>query len=347
MTQIRFAAIGLDHRHIYGMSEGMMRAGCDFAGFWTDGEPQPLQGFKKRFPDVPRVNNLQDIFANETIQLVLIASPPETRAALSVQAMRHGKDVMLDKPGCLTRAELDEISKCAADTRRIWSINFSERFEVPAVTLVDQLLDEGRIGKVVHMLSVGPHRLNAQMRPNWFWNPSEYGGILGDIGTHQIDQFLHFTKSENAEITRASVGNLNTAQHPDFQDFGELNLSSDHAQGYVRLDWFTPDAAPNWGDGRLTLLGTDGYIEIRKYMDIAGQPGTDHVFLVNKTECARFDASDAGTPYFERLLADIKKRTETACSQQHTLTVMKLAIEAQSQAVRLGSLAKTKSNTIF
>jgi len=337
MKPIRFAAVGLDHRHIYGMSEGMIREGCELASFWTEGEPQPLEGFKKRFPDVPRVDDLQTILTDESIQLVLIASAPSNRAALSLQAMQHGKDVMLDKPGCLTQLELTDIETCIAQTGKIWSVNFSERFEVPSVTLADQLIEEGRIGKVVHILSVGPHRLNAPVRPEWFWNPGEYGGILGDIGTHQIDQFLHFTKSKNATITRATVGNLNAPQHPDFQDFGELNLSSDNAHGYVRLDWFTPDAAPNWGDGRLTILGSDGYIEIRKYMDIAGQPGTDHVFLVNKTECTRFDASRAGTPYFARFLSDVNNRTETACSQQHTLTVMKLAIEAQSKAIRLGT----------
>lgn len=339
MTQIRFAALGLDHRHIYGMTDGMIKAGCEFAGYWTDGEPQPLEGFAKRFPDAPRVDDLNQILEDTSIQLILIASPPKTRAALSLQAMRHGKDVMIDKPGCLTAEELIEIEACIAQTDRIWSVNFSERFEVPAATLADQLIADGKIGKVIHTLSVGPHRLNAPLRPDWFWDPADYGGILGDIGIHQIDQFLHFTGSQTAKITRSTVGNMNTHDHPKFQDFGEMNLSSDHAHGYVRLDWFTPDAAPNWGDGRMTILGTEGYIEMRKYMDIAGQPGTDHVFLVNQTECARFDASDAGTPYFDRLLADIQNRTETACSRQHTLTVMKLGLEAQRNAVRLGSLA--------
>lgn len=339
MSALKFAAIGLDHRHIYGMSSGMIAVGCELASYWTEGDPQPAAGFRKRYPDAKQVDDLHRIFEDGAIRLVLIAVPPKDRARLSLAAMRHGKDVMLDKPGCLTDAELTEIEQCIAQTGRIWSVNFSERFEVPAVTLAEQLIAEGRIGKVVHTLSVGPHRLNEPMRPDWFWDPSDYGGILGDIGTHQIDQFLHFTKSKDAVITRSAVGNFNTPQHPEFQDFGEMNLSSDTAQGYVRLDWFTPDAAPNWGDGRLTVLGTEGFIEIRKYMDIAGQPGTDHVFLVNGTDCTRFDATDAGTPYFARLRTDIENRTETACPQRHTLRVMRLAIEAQRQAVRLGSLA--------
>jgi predicted dehydrogenase len=179
------------------------------------------------------------------------------------------------------------------------------------------------------------------MRPEWFWEANEYGGILGDIGTHQIDQFLHYTGAQDAEIAYATVGNFNTPQHPTFEDFGELNLVAGDVQGYARLDWYTPDAAPNWGDGRLTILGTEGYIEVRKYFDVCGQPGTDHVFLVNGTDCQRFDAVNAGTPYFARLATDIRDRTETACPQRHTITVMRLAIEAQAKAKRRGHLSNT------
>lgn len=340
----RFAALGLDHRHIYGMAQGMIDVGCTFAGYWTDGEPQPLAGFRKRFPDVPRFAEIDALLDDPAIRLVLIASPPAERARLSLQAMQSGKDVMLDKPGCLSISELAEIEKAITDTDRIWTVNFSERFEVPAVTMVDQLLAEGRIGRLLHVLSVGPHRLNAHMRPDWFWTPAEYGGILGDIGTHQIDQFLHFTGATDAEITRAAVGNLSTPERPDFQDFGEMNLRANDVQGYVRLDWFTPDAAPNWGDGRLTLLGDQGYIEVRKYMDIGGAPGTDHVFLVNGTECARLDATRAGTPYFERLRDDIENRTQTAVAQKHTTTVMRLALEAQQRAERIVPKTGTESS---
>ena len=329
---IRFAALGIDHRHIYGMAQGMIDAGCEFARFWTEGTPQPLDGFVERFPNVPRHDTVEAILKDPSISLILIAAPPEDRAALSLQAMSNGKDVMLDKPGCLTLDQLAEVKNTVAATGRIWSVNFSERFEVPATTLVDKLLHENRIGKVVHILSQGPHRLNAALRPDWFWTPERYGGIIGDIGTHQIDQFLHFAGAETAEVTHCAVGNLGTPEHPRFQDFGEMILSSGAVRGYVRLDWFTPDAAPNWGDGRLTIMGTTGYIEVRKYMDVAGIPGTDHVFLVNGKECTRFDASGEETPYFAKLHNDIVNRTETACRQAHTFEVMRLAIDAQNRA---------------
>ena len=335
----RFAALGLDHRHIYEMSRGMREVGCAFAGYWTEGEPQPMEGFVKRYPDVPRVERIEDILEDDSIVLVLIAAPPADRARLSILAMKHGKDIMLDKPGCLTPDELAEVEATVSETGRIWSVNFSERFQVPSSTLADSLVADGTIGKVVHIQSQGPHRLNAPTRPEWFWDRRLYGGILGDIGTHQIDQFLHFARAETAEITRSAVGNFRTPEHPGFDDYGEMNLTAGDVQGYVRLDWYTPDAAPNWGDGRLTIVGTEGFIEVRKYMDIGGRDGTDHVFLVNGDTCERYDARDAGTPYFERFRDDIENRTETACPQRHTFEVMRLAMQAQTNAVRLGSLA--------
>lgn len=323
-------ALGLDHRHIYGMTEQMAAVGVACLGFWTDGTPGPLPGFTKRFPDVPRLSALDDALATGA-DLALISCIPGDRAALAIRAMRAGMDVMVDKPGCVTLDELDDIRACVAETGRIWSVNFSERFETPCSTLAAQLVSDGAIGRVVQTVGLGPHRLNRATRPNWFFQRARYGGILTDIASHQIDQFLYYTGSDSAEITMAHVANHANPQDPELQDFGELSLRSAHASGYIRVDWYTPDALPNWGDGRLTILGTEGYIELRKYVDVGGD-GTDHLILVNGTRCEKIDSSGAGLPYFARLADDIRHRTETAMTQTHCFTVMELALRAQAMA---------------
>ena len=328
---LAFVALGLDHRHIYGMTENMLAQGARCLGFWTDGTPQPLPGYTRRFPDLHRFDSL-DAALSAGADLALVSAIPGDRAALAIRAMHSGHDVMTDKPGCTDIAQLDAIKAAVADTGRIWSINFSERFEVPAVTMADQLVQDGAIGRVVHTTGLGPHRLNRPTRPDWFFDRSRYGGILTDIASHQIDQFLHFTRSRNAEVTMAHVANHTNPSDPGLQDFGELSLRSDHASGYIRVDWYTPDALPNWGDGRLTLLGTEGYIELRKYVDVGGRTGTDHLVLVNGTRCENIDASGAGLPYFERLIHDIAHRTETAMTQAHCFAVMELALKAQARA---------------
>lgn len=338
MHDLKLAVIGVDHRHIYGQLAGMLELGCVCKGWWTEGDPQPVDGFVERFPDIPRVADRKVLLEDPEIDLVLIADVPVRRAERAIEAMRSGKDVMTDKPGCTTLYQLEEIRRTVAETGRIWSIDFSERFEVPAVTRAAELVEQGAIGNVVQTAGFGPHRLNRQTRPDWFFDSEQYGGILCDIASHQIDQFLFFTGSSDAEIVSASIGNFANPDDPGLEDFGEIVVRGDKGRGYIRVDWYTPDGLPTWGDGRLTILGTEGTIELRKYVDIAGRPGTDHLFLVNGTRCEYIDASAAPLRYFSNLASDVRNRTATAMSQTHCFKVMELAIRAQNDAVRLGAL---------
>ena len=324
-------ALGLDHRHIYGMTENMQNAGVLCLGYWTEGTPETLAGYVKRFPDLRRFETLQEALSCGA-DLALVSAIPADRAAITVQAMRHGMDVMSDKPGCTTLEQLEQIKKAVAETGRIWSVNFSERFETAVSTRASELVAAGAIGKVVQTVGLGPHRLNKSSRPEWFFQKQRFGGILTDIASHQIDQFLHYTGSDTADITNAFTANYANPDDPELQDFGEINLRSNKGTGYIRVDWYTPDALPNWGDGRLTILGTQGYIELRKYVDVGGSEGIDHLILVNRERCEKIDASQAGLPYFARLAQDIKHRTETAMTQTHCFTVMDLALRAQAMA---------------
>ncbi len=329
---MKFVAVGIDHRHIFGQIQNMLNAGGEFVGWWTEGTPETLPGFIERFPDAPRYGSLPDLLSDNSVELVLIADVPMHRAQRAIDAMLAGKDVMVDKPGCTTLAQLSALRKTVAETGRIWSVDFSERFEVASVTRAAELVAEGAIGKVVQTAGLGPHRLNRDTRPEWFFDRQAYGGILCDIASHQIDQFLFFTGSDDAEITLASAANYANPSDVGLQDFGEIALRSDNGHGYIRVDWYTPDALPTWGDGRLTILGTKGYIELRKYVDVAGAEGIDHLFLVNGDRCEKIDCSNAGYPYFERLYNDVRERTETAMSQAHAFKVMELAIQAQIMA---------------
>lgn len=330
--KIRFAAVGIEHRHIFGMSQNLLSAGAEMAAWWTEDTTDLVRPFAEKFPDVARADSLQQILDNPEIDLIVTADIASRRADIAVAAMQAGKDVMADKPGCTTLAQLARVQKAVAETGRIWTVDFSERFEVPSVTRAAELVAEGAIGRVIQTVGLGPHRLNAATRPAWFWQRDAYGGILADIGSHQIDQFLFFTGSTDAEIVSATAANYANPATPGLQDFGEIVLRSSQGHGYIRVDWYTPDALPTWGDGRLTILGTEGYIELRKYVDLGGAAGTDKVVLVNGKRCDYIDASDAGLPYFARLLNDIRHRTDTAMTQHHAFKVTELALRAQEMA---------------
>jgi predicted dehydrogenase len=332
---MRFAAIGLDHRHIFHMVGGLLDAGATCAGFDPQtSDPRVLAGFRERFPDLP-TRSAETLLDDPSVDMIVCAAIPSDRAALAVRAMRAGKDVMVDKPGVTTREQLAAVEAAVLETGRIFSVCFSERFIVPATIVAGKLIADGAIGRVVQTIGLGPHRLNRAIRPAWFFDKSRFGGILTDIASHQIDQFLHFTGSTDAAIVASATGHFGGPELPDFEDFGEVLLRSDRAGGYVRVDWFTADGLPTWGDGRLTILGTDGTIELRKYVDIAGRPGTDHVFVVDRAGVRHIDASGEPLTYFRDLMADVADRTGTAAPQSHVFTVCRLALQAQARAARL------------
>lgn len=335
---IKFGVIGLDHRHIYEQVGRLLELGCECKGYWTEGEPQPLKGFIERFPDIKRVEDKMELIDNINVELIVTAAIPSDRVEIALEALKYAQHVMVDKPGCTSLEDLERIKTAVADSGRIWSVNFSERFEVPAVTKAAELIAEGRIGNVVQTIGMGPHRLNKHLRPDWFFDPARYGGILTDIASHQIDQFLFFTGSDDAEIVSSTVANYANPGTPGLEDFGEIVLKSDKAHGYIRVDWYTPDGLPTWGDGRLTILGTEGYIELRKYVDIAGRSGTDHLYVVNGDKVEYIDCASDERPYYQLLIDDVWNSTTTAMSQAHCFKVMELALKAQASAARLGHL---------
>jgi len=333
-NSINFSVIGLNHGHIYGMTDALIGGGGKLISVYAP-EPDLLAEFKKRYPDAKVAGSEKEILEDESIQLVASASIPIDRAPLGIRVMKAGKDFMADKPGIVTLSQLKEVKKVREQTNRIYSIMYSERLGNPASVKADELIRAGAVGKVIQTIGLGPHRMNPSTRPPWFFDPGKAGGILCDIGSHQCDQFLFYTNSSKADVVVSQIGNFNTTKYPAYQDFGDMLVRSPHATGYIRIDWFTPDGLATWGDGRTFILGTDGYIEMRKYIDIAGKKGGNHLFLVNKKETIYYDCSNVYMPYGEQLVNDVVNRTETAMSQEHCFLATWLALTAQKKAVRI------------
>ena len=335
--KIRFATIGLNHFHIYGQTNLLLRAGAELVSFYAT-EPELINLYAKEYPQAKLAASEAEILEDESIHMVISASIPSERAPLGIRVMQHGKDFMSDKPGFTTLEQLAETRRVQKATGRIYSIDYSERLETRASQKAGELVRAGAIGKVIQTLGMGPHRPRLSQRPWWFFEKEKYGGIICDIASHQFDQYLWFTGATKAEIVHAQVANYAHPQHPGFEDFGDVVIRSEGCTGYIRVDWFTPDGLATWGDGRLTILGTDGYIELRKYIDIAGRPGTDHLFLVTKEKTEYIDCSQVELPYGRQLVDDVINRTETAMSQEMCFYASELALTAQAMATRLGNL---------
>ena len=330
-----FAAVALDHGHIYGQCNGLIEAGATLR-YVHDPDPEKVAAFIKKYPQAEPVS-LERILDDPAIRLVAAAAIPSERGPLGIRVMEAGKDYFTDKTPFTTLEQLEQARVAVARTGRKYMVYFSERLHVECAVFAGDLIAQGAIGRVVQVIGLGPHRLNAPSRPAWFFEKARYGGILCDIGSHQIEQFLFYSGAQDATVTEAAVANYAHPLHPELEDYGHANLVADNgATNHFRVDWLNPDGLRTWGDGRTVILGTAGYIELRKYIDVARDSGGDQLFLVNGREEKNFSlAGKIGFPFFGQLILDCLNRTENAMTQRHAFKAAELCLKAQLQARRL------------
>lgn len=334
--EFAFAAMALDHGHIFGMANGLTEAGATLKWVY-DRDREKAERFAKSFPGVRIADSESEILNDPDIRLVAAAAVPSERCALGLRVMDAGKDYFTDKTPFTTLEQLASARQKAAETGRKYMVYYSERIHSEAAVYAGQLVRDGAIGRVIQVIGLGPHRLNAPSRPEWFFQKEKYGGILCDIGSHQIEQFLHYAGCADAKVLQSKVSNYANPEYPELEDFGDATLVGDNgATQYFRVDWLTPDGLGTWGDGRTTILGTEGYIELRKYIDVARDRSGDQVYLVNgEGEYHEAVGGKVGFPFFGELILDCIHRTERAMTQAHAFKAAELCLLAQQQAIRV------------
>ncbi|MEM7133263.1 MAG: Gfo/Idh/MocA family oxidoreductase [Chloroflexota bacterium] len=328
--EFAFAAVALDHGHIYGMCNGLTEAGADLKWVYDPDEAK-AQTIVERFPGVQVASSLEQVLDDSEVKLVAGAAIPNLRGPLGLKVMDAGKDYFTDKCPFTTLEQLEQARQKAASTSQKYMVYYSERLHVESAVFAGQLIQDGVIGQVINVIGLGPHRLNAPSRPDWFFDKEQYGGILCDIGSHQIEQFLYFAGAKDATVTHAHVDNFANPDYPELEDFGEANLLADNgATNHFRVDWFTPDGLSSWGDGRTVILGTKGYMELRKYLDVGRDAAGDHLYLVTQEgEEHMHVAGNVGYPFFGELILDCLNRTEIAMTQEHAFKAAELCMHAQ------------------
>jgi predicted dehydrogenase len=331
-----FSAVGLDHGHIYGMCNGLLEAGGQLRSVY-DPDPAKVEQFRARYPNVNAASSEQEALDDPDVQLVASAAIPVNRADLGLRVLDHGKHYFTDKPPMTTLGQLAQARAKTETTGRKYAVYYSERLHVESAVYAGQLIADGAIGRVIQVMGMGPHRMSPATRPDWFFDRNAYGGILCDIGSHQLEQVLFYGGSDDATITSARVANYANKDHPGLEDFGDVAVVlANGATGYCRVDWFTPDALGTWGDGRTFILGTEGYLELRKYTDVARDPDGDHVYLVNHDAERHIPVrGKVGYPFFGQLILDCLNGTEHAMTQRHAFAAAELCLRAQQQAIRV------------
>ena len=324
------AAIHRAHGHLHGMCDALVGCGAEVRAIY-DADLDNLTLLQASFPDARVAGCEQEVLDDPAIRLVAAAAVPDERGAVGERVMQAGKDYFTDKCPFTTLEQLSSARAVAAATGRKYLIYYGERLHNDAIIRAGELIRDGAIGRVVQVAGFGPHRLEAHKRPDWFFQRERYGGVICDLGSHQADKFLHFAGSEDARVLSSSVANYGHPEHPELEDFGQATLAVNGATCYFRVDWFTPDGLRSWGDGRTFVLGTDGYLEVRSYVDVARGDGPI-LNLVDGSGERQIPIEPSGFPFFGALIRDCLERTETAITQEHAFLAAELCLRAQEQA---------------
>ena len=330
------AAVALDHGHIFGMCNGLTEAGAHVKWVY-DPDPEKVARFRDAFPSAEAARSKDEVLQDPEVRLVASAAVPNLRGPLGCEVMAHDKDYFTDKAPMTTLEQVEDARARSAATGRKFAVYYSERLHSECAMYAGKLVAGGAIGRVLQVVGLAPHRLNAPTRPGWFFRFEQYGGILCDLGSHQIEQFLHFAGARDAKVSASRVANYNHPEHPELEDFGDAALVGDNgATNYFRVDWFTPDGLGAWGDGRTFILGTEGYIELRKNLDVGRENEEDQLYLVDgRGEQHIRTRRTVGYPYFGELVLDCLERTERAMTQEHAFKAAEICLIAQRDAEKV------------
>jgi len=335
----RIALVGADHNHLYEIIDRLVKAGASAVAHTAEGQfVEHYSGWQASSAEA----SIDDILADDTIDLIVTAAIPNRRASIALAAIEAGKHVISDKPGLTTTDQLDAVrAAIAGRPGRPWTVLFTERFENRAINEAVRLAKSGAVGTVVHVVGAGPHTMWAKRRPDWFWDPDATGGILVDVGSHQVDQFMSITGAVAADVSIVSsmVGNVASADHPAMQDIGSMTLAAGAVVGDHRLDYLTARGLGTWGDCRLMIVGTEGTIEARANVDVAGADGAEHLIVVDADGTRRVDISGVVVDWAEHALADLADGGERLMTQQHAIDVTDVCLRAQAAAGPWGSAA--------
>lgn len=333
---MKFAVIGIDHGHVYMMINNLLAVpGVECAGYYTD-LPVLEKQMTRAFPNIPLARSEAELLERRDVNLIVSAAIPSERAPLAVRAMNHGKDFFGDAPFPTTMAHLDLLEATQERTKKSVFIYLRERLLSRAEQLAARLIRAGEIGRPVSFVGLEPHKLMTGQRPPWQFKKQLSGGILNELGIHVLDSFCFLT-GQAIKSGRARVGNVANPDEPEFEDFGDFTFQGvAGAAGYARVDWLTPETLPSFGDLRCMVVGTEGFIEIRKKIDLAVDNNRytgDQLLMCSKNrEPERVDCRHIPITFHEQLVRDVAQGLNRCIPHAHVFRLMRQVLNLASEA---------------
>ena len=165
---LKFAVIGVSHRHVFSMCDGLLKAGAELK-YVFDGNEDLMSEFTVKYPQCEICFTQNEIYKKDDINLIVTAGVPSQRAEIAVKALKSGKNVLVDKAPVISLPQLEFVRKTIKETNKKYFVYYGESVDEPSTVYALDLVKRGIIGKVLHISGSAPHCLNPEIRPNWYW----------------------------------------------------------------------------------------------------------------------------------------------------------------------------------
>lgn len=258
--RMKFSIIGCQHAHIGIFIKEMLALGHECAGIHEPDNSALASSLAAQY-GVPLVSDRAALL-DESVGVVGCAAVNNQKIDIIELCERHGKHVMIDKPAVTDQSGMERLREVAGRGKIQLGMLLTERFRSSVVAL-KRMIDNGELGRVVHIQMRKPHLLSPEKRPSWHFDKRLNGGIIIDLLVHDFDLLRWLTGREIGEISGYKAKNI-LPEYPSFYDMASVQvIMDDGTPAHLYADWHTPAKSWTWGDCRIFVAGTEGSAEVR------------------------------------------------------------------------------------
>lgn len=256
---MRFVGIGFAHGHIDSVVRGFRAMpGVELVGIW-DADPHRLADRQAKL-GVPAFADYREMLDATKPHFAAVCPANCDKGDVIAECAARGVHVFADKPLVIRRPDLE---KAETAVRRsgieAWAY-LTLRYSPPFYTIAQRIAG-GEIGEVVSVYAAGPHKLNLPMRTREMLDADLNGGVLVDLGSHDIDLARWYIGREPVDVV-ATMACRRFTQVPNFYDTAQAFFRFEgNIPAYIEESWLQPDASR--GDRRCLVVGTQGTLEYR------------------------------------------------------------------------------------
>lgn len=323
-----FSIIGCEHEHISIFIEEMLELGHECAGIYEAENKALLESVAEKY-NLPIAEDKEMLLSNN-VDMVGSSAINNQKIDIIELCEERGKHIMVDKPAVTNREDYKRLQAVIDRGQIEVGMLLTERYR-PAFSTLKRYIDEQRLGKIINIGIRKPHKLKPSTRPAWHFSKEQGGGIVIDLFVHDFDLLRWLTGDEIRGFDGMVTKNM-LPEYPTFYDAAAVQvLLKDNTIAQLYADWHTPEASKTYGDGRIFVVGTEGYAELRLSGDPLITDETLMLFVTHEKEYERVELDTLQATISEDFLQRIEGK-QAGITHQDILAASIATIEADENA---------------